>query len=118
MARALAAHDDDAYAPPGAEPELEAAFGPPHIGSSAPDELDLEIARPLPAPPPPEPRPPSADSALMCLYCGTTLPAGRTVNFCPSCGQSQTTPRCPQCQTEIELGWRHCITCGAALAQV
>jgi hypothetical protein len=108
VARALAASDDDRYAPPEPEADME-----PESRDLLPDEqmLDLEIARPqarVAAEPPP----------LMCLYCGVTLPIGRTVNFCPSCGQSQTTPHCPQCQVEVELGWRHCIGCGAVLAQV
>jgi predicted RNA-binding Zn-ribbon protein involved in translation (DUF1610 family) len=102
VARALAASDEDRYAPPEPEPEPDTV-------------LDLEVARParhtVEPVPPPEPGP-------MCLFCGGTLPSGRTVNFCPSCGQSQITPRCPQCQTEVELGWRHCVNCGAALAQV
>lgn len=112
VARALAASNDDPYAPPeprsGAEPESDPELEPEQV-------LDLEVARPArhtgEQPRAPEP-------ALMCLFCGGTLPSGRTVNFCPSCGQSQTTPRCPQCQTEVELGWRHCVNCGAALAQV
>jgi hypothetical protein len=105
VARALAAGESDPYAPaaPSSEPE-------PAVADEA-DVLDLDLATP------------PADSAtapapLMCLYCGSTLPIARAVNFCPSCGQSQTTPRCPQCQSEVELGWRHCITCGAALAQI
>lgn len=103
-ARALAAGESDPYAPP-PQPEPEAPI--------ADDEevLDLDIVTPpadLASTPP----------ALMCLYCGSTLPTGRAVNFCPGCGQSQTTPRCPQCQSEVELGWRHCITCGAPLAQL
>ena len=116
VARALAAGDEDAYAPPAPTLESEGGRERPPIAASD-DELDLEIARPLPLSPS-APRPPRPDTALMCLYCGATLPSGRTVNFCPSCGQSQTTPRCPQCQSEVELGWRHCITCGAALAQI
>ncbi len=108
VARALAASDDDPYAP--REPEPESVPEP----EPAPDQvLNLEVARPPVRPPASPP-----DPGLMCLFCGATLPAGRTVNFCPSCGQSQTTPRCPQCQTEVELGWRHCINCGSALAQV
>jgi hypothetical protein len=108
VARALAAGDEDRYAPPEAEPELETgAAGEPAGG----EFLDLDVVRP-PAANDPGPAP------LMCLFCGVTLPAGKTVNFCPSCGQSQTTPRCPQCHSDVELGWRHCIACGAALAQV
>jgi hypothetical protein len=110
VARALAASDDDRYAPPEPEPEPEPVDTPPD------DQLlDLEIARPRARP---ADSPADGPAPLMCLYCGGTLPTGRTVNFCPSCGQSQTTPRCPQCQTEVELGWRHCVSCGAALAHV
>ena len=105
VARALAARQEDPYAPPEAEPEPDAVEDG--------EVLDLDVATA-----PATGGESSHLAALMCLYCGATLPTGRTVNFCPSCGQSQTTPRCPQCQVEVELGWRHCITCGAALAQV
>ena len=52
-----------------------------------------------------------------CGFCGGTLPVGRAVNFCPHCGQSLRALHCPQCNEEIELGWRHCVACGAALAE-
>jgi hypothetical protein len=52
-----------------------------------------------------------------CSFCGGTLPVGRAVNFCPHCGQSLRALHCPQCNEEIELGWRHCVACGAALAE-
>lgn len=104
VARALAAGESDPYAPP---PQQE----PDAVIADDGEVLDLDIAA-SPADPAPTP------TALMCLYCGSTLPTGRAVNFCPSCGQSQTTPHCPQCQSEVELGWRHCINCGAPLAQL
>jgi hypothetical protein len=104
VARALAAGESDPYAPP-PQPEPDAVI------ADDGEVLDLDIAA-SPADPAPTPTP------LMCLYCGSTLPTGRAVNFCPSCGQSQTTPHCPQCQSEVELGWRHCINCGAPLAQL
>lgn len=50
-----------------------------------------------------------------CLYCGGTLPLGRTVRFCPHCGQSQAGSRCPACEAEVELGWRFCVGCGHRL---
>ncbi|HEU4699682.1 MAG TPA: zinc ribbon domain-containing protein [Gemmatimonadales bacterium] len=59
--------------------------------------------------------PPAPLAAERCLYCGGTLPGGRPVNFCPHCGQSQTAARCPECRSEVEVGWRHCVTCGCAL---
>lgn len=52
-----------------------------------------------------------------CLYCGDRLPIDRPVRFCPHCGQRQTPPECPQCHSEVEPGWRHCVSCGAALAE-
>jgi hypothetical protein len=52
-----------------------------------------------------------------CLYCGGTLPVHRPVNFCPHCGQSQTQILCPECRSEIEPGWRHCVNCGAAVGE-
>jgi len=63
--------------------------------------------------------PAAADQDLrpMCLYCGGSLPAGRPVNFCPHCGQSQTQLLCPECRSEVEPGWRHCVNCGAAVGE-
>jgi hypothetical protein len=52
-----------------------------------------------------------------CLYCGGSLPTDRTVNFCPHCGQSQTQILCPECRSEVEPGWRHCVNCGAAVGE-
>jgi hypothetical protein len=52
-----------------------------------------------------------------CGFCGGTLPVGRAVNFCPHCGQSLRALHCPRCNEEVELGWRHCVSCGTALAE-
>ncbi|HSB53358.1 MAG TPA: zinc ribbon domain-containing protein [Gemmatimonadales bacterium] len=112
VALALAVDPHAAYAPP-AVPAVE-TFEPvlshtrsPHEAPS--EELLLDEVR---TPEDGDPHP--ADAAgLMCLFCGGALPADRPVNFCPHCGQSQTTLRCPACQAEIELGWRHCAGCGA-----
>lgn len=85
------------------------------------DALPLDDIR-LPAAPSPEPPPRSEEDesvddagAEHCSFCGGTLPSGRIVNFCPHCGQSQSVTHCPECKSEVELGWRHCITCGFAL---
>ncbi len=116
-----------AYAPPGtgsatpwsAPPFHEAA--PPASAPDPDDALPLDEVRLAPAPRP-APAVPDADdteatsSSAQCSYCGGGLPDGRIVNFCPHCGQSQATTHCPECRTEVELGWRHCITCGFALA--
>ncbi len=78
---------------------------------------------PMVPPPPrmtaePEPaRPRPRDSGVRCSFCGGRLPAGRAVNFCPHCGQNQSLTRCPDCQAELELGWRHCINCGHVVAE-
>lgn len=53
--------------------------------------------------------------APLCLYCGETLPAHRSVSFCPHCGRSQTVPTCSRCRSELEPGWKHCVNCGAAV---
>jgi len=47
-----------------------------------------------------------------CRYCGSELPEGRDVSFCPHCGQNLTVKQCPACSTELEVEWQFCITCG------
>lgn len=47
-----------------------------------------------------------------CRFCGGDLPEGREVKFCPTCGQNLAISRCPACGSDIEAGWRFCITCG------
>ena len=83
-------------------PEPESSFAPPTPEPAA-EEPEIEVD--------------DTDVAESphCLYCGGTLPLDRTVNFCPHCGANQREPRCPTCQSEVELGWRHCVSCGAAL---
>jgi len=51
-----------------------------------------------------------------CGYCGGDLPVGRTVIFCPHCGQNVGVMHCPVCGTELDVGWRYCITCGREMA--
>jgi hypothetical protein len=63
------------------------------------------------------PAPTSGSSAAgACRYCGGTLPDGRRVLFCPSCGQNLMVQRCPACGTELEIHWKYCITCGRGVA--
>jgi hypothetical protein len=79
---------------------------------------------PLPVPPAPEPAVPVPAARAMtaddfggrCRYCSKDLPTGRRLVFCPHCGQNLTTLRCPACSTELELGWKFCVTCGRGLA--
>lgn len=47
-----------------------------------------------------------------CRYCSGALPAGKSIVFCPYCGHDLTVQHCPACNTELEVGWRFCITCG------
>jgi hypothetical protein len=126
--------------PQAGTPALPQAGTPalPQAGTPAlPRELRLESRRPMAfsaeptpppsppmVPPPPrmtaEPEPARAhprDSGVRCGFCGGRLPGGRTVNFCPHCGQNQSLTRCPGCQAELELGWRHCINCGHVVAE-
>jgi len=66
---------------------------------------------PDPLQPPARPREIAAVSAP-CPYCGGNLPVGRTVLFCPHCGQNIGVVHCPTCGSELDVGWLFCITCG------
>jgi hypothetical protein len=72
-------------------------------------------ARPEPPAMPFPTRPPTPVLGGRCQYCGQALPEGRAVTFCPHCGQNVTVVRCPACSTELEAGWRFCVTCGRAM---
>jgi hypothetical protein len=145
LARALEAQPEDSYAPPGrrAEPEInqelvlgaaqfedlpglseaalpgsgalretpDAARGPD--GDELPDADEPADAEELPE----VGEVPAEESGPSCIYCGGSLPVHRPVNFCPYCGQSQTQILCPECRSEIEPGWRHCVNCGAAVGE-
>jgi predicted RNA-binding Zn-ribbon protein involved in translation (DUF1610 family) len=114
LARALGPAPEE-YAPPDTEP---AAVEPePADALEIPTLPDLPDLDPQPEPDPdpetvPEPEPPSR-----CAYCGGQLPPGRAVNFCPHCGQSQILMLCPSCRSEVEPGWKHCVSCGCAVAE-
>jgi predicted amidophosphoribosyltransferase len=77
----------------------------------------LDMPSPLQDPAVEEMAEPDEPLRPACLYCGGSLPTGRTVNFCPHCGQSQTQILCPECRSEVEPGWRHCVNCGAAVGE-
>ncbi|MBI3790913.1 MAG: zinc ribbon domain-containing protein [Gemmatimonadetes bacterium] len=51
-----------------------------------------------------------------CRYCAATLPDWRKIVFCPFCGNDLTMTQCPACSTELELGWKFCVTCGRSMA--
>ena len=117
---------DDAPVAAAPEPAPEPARPAPAPPEPEMDEpvLDLGAAR-LEVPPLRRAAEPAEDllgevaeaPSPACLYCGGSLPTNRNVNFCPHCGQSQTQILCPECRSEVEPGWRHCVNCGAAVGE-
>lgn len=57
-----------------------------------------------------------ADAGETCAFCRGDLPAGREISFCPHCGQDLTIVHCPACGSELERGWKFCVTCGRSAA--
>jgi hypothetical protein len=113
---------DRAYAPP-VEDEPEPAADPLEPEPTGEFVVDVDDDEPFGIPIEDEPdaepfdarMPVASPEGARCGYCGGLLPTGRAVNFCPSCGQSQTGARCPECRNDVEEGWRHCVTCGFPL---
>lgn len=104
VAHVLGGHTERGYAPPAErEGSAPAPISEPHAPIEEVEILEWEA--------------PGEVHTDRCGFCGGTLPVGRAVNFCPHCGQSLRALHCPQCNEEIELGWRHCVACGAALAE-
>ena len=104
----LATHD--AYAPPDVA-ELDASPGiQPPTGRQLPFALDeVPVA---PAPRRSSVAHPQPVATETCPRCSKNLPLGRTVNFCPHCGGNVKVRDCPGCGTQMDLEWRHCVTCG------
>ncbi|MGD8277481.1 MAG: hypothetical protein PVH00_05615 [Gemmatimonadota bacterium] len=82
---------------------------------------------PAPEPPPAKPSQPT-DATTMpeaavspaattrtgsCAFCASDLPVGRSVRFCPFCGQDQSLRPCATCAEPLEPEWTFCIACGA-----
>ena len=117
VARTLAADPDASYAPPAPPPRtareetFHGVFNHTDTGAGPAADQRLPDA-PLTSAPQSTPEPKG-----MCLYCGGALPTGRPVNFCPHCGQSQQPLQCPSCHADVEYGWRHCVSCGAAIGE-
>lgn len=85
--------------------------------SASVSRSSLSVPQPEPAVPVPTARSLTAEELDgRCRYCSKDLPPGRRLVFCPHCGQNLTTLRCPACSTELELGWKFCVTCGRGLA--
>jgi len=74
----------------------------PFVLEEAEDEEGAQLAA----------RPREASVAAPCPYCGGELPVGRAVLFCPHCGQNVGVVHCPTCDSELDVGWRFCISCG------
>jgi hypothetical protein len=115
LAMALRSSDAELESETAALLEAAALPEPPALpeipGLEALAELDDEVEHD------PDPETiPEPESETRCAYCGGRLPTARAVKFCPHCGQRQTPPECPRCHTEAEPGWRHCVECGAPLA--
>lgn|SRR5574341_219342 len=47
-----------------------------------------------------------------CPYCEAELPKGRQLFYCPFCGGNVKGVKCPECHTQLEIGWLYCSTCG------
>ena len=111
--------------PPAAYPASGGTMPPPPPLAATPAAATVPADRPAAHPtapasdqPPPMPFPTRPATPVVggrCPYCGQGLPEGRAVTFCPYCGQNVTVVRCPACSTELEAGWRFCVTCGRAM---
>jgi Double zinc ribbon len=123
-------------APPAARSEREPAWfpeisdetpepGPPEHAEPREEEEEEEVAADeLPfaledgdegvEPPGATPRQGSAP----CAFCGGALPFGRAVIYCPHCGQNVGVVHCPSCGTELDVGWKFCITCGRQMGEL
>jgi transcription elongation factor Elf1 len=95
---------------PEPEPPERAPAEPPATSTQA--ELPFLLEEQVEAPVRPVTRPRDLAAAAACPYCGDALPVGRTVLFCPHCGQDIGVVHCPTCGTELDVGWQYCITCG------
>lgn len=112
--------------PAQAAPAPAAAPSEPPARPAAPINATFPVSSPAPAQPAPPPPPveasraaPAALSSMTnaslpegCRFCGGTLPEGRAVVYCPHCGNNLSISRCPACGSELEKGWKFCVTCG------
>jgi hypothetical protein len=103
-----------APAPPAAPAASAPAAAPPpgSPGVLAPMNARVAIDPPGAARNTGAPAAAAAQGGDRCPHCGGKLPETREVAFCPHCGQNLTVRHCPACSTELEMGWRFCVTCG------
>jgi len=128
-----AALEEHPAEPEPAEPRARAEREPEWFPDLTP-EAEEPVVREVPAPPVEEPQEelpfaleddgaetpavsPRQGSAP-CAFCGGALPFGRAVIYCPHCGQNVGVVHCPACGTELDVGWRFCITCGRQMADL
>ena len=118
---ALEKQPDRGRTPAAQRPALvaPATGGSPTSGTTDTAKLDQRVSDGDSPPPSARPaRPPAVGDTPQagvpqgCRYCGGTLPEGRTVTFCPHCGQNLALNQCPACGAEMEQGWKFCIGCG------
>jgi double zinc ribbon protein len=115
LALATTTEASRAYAPPPLVEIDEAPAAPAEPDDALPLD-EVRVAQPRRATPAEDAEAEvRASGGSHCSYCGGSLPEGRVVNYCPHCGQSQAVTHCPECHSEVEIGWRHCISCGYAL---
>lgn len=98
--------------PPSRPAAPQASTSPPPPASPTASPLSAPAAPALAPMTAPRGAAPPATRAESCRYCAHSLPEGRRVTFCPACGHNLTVQHCPACATELEVGWRFCITCG------
>lgn len=89
-------------------PVAPAAPPEPRRPSVSPDSHSMPVSRPTPV---------RAAPGEKCRYCGGALPDDRAVVFCPNCGHNVTVQHCPACNSELEVDWKFCITCGRDTSQ-
>jgi hypothetical protein len=121
--RALTVGADEAPVEPGADAAAAKVKTPAPVNATFP-----VASPPAPAAPPPaavspaveaSKAAPAALSSMLnasvpegCRFCGGTLPEGRSAVYCPHCGNNLSVSRCPACGSELEKGWKFCVTCG------
>ena len=91
----------------------------PPAGKPAPRQAAASVPTPTRVSPSRSPigsRAVVANAGERCRYCNELLPAGRTITFCPHCGQNLTVVNCEACGTELEVGWKFCPICGRPAA--
>jgi hypothetical protein len=97
----------------GAVPVTGMSGGAPLTGSST-SAAPASASPVAPSEPAPRraPRPVTIEPGEHCMFCKGELPTGRPISFCPHCGQDLTIVHCPACGSELERGWKFCVTCG------